>query len=151
MKILLRSFANMKFSFHLAMNSVILASGIGANYFVVPCSNSYFDARLQCSNAGGVLARISNLDENSEAFALIDQSSGAWIGLNDISQEGQFIWEADGSILTFSNWNPPNPNNDGNEDCVVMGPFVDKWADTPCQGVFGVNYLQAICQRFAFI
>ena len=45
----------------------------------------------------------------------------AWIGLNDIFQEGVFYW-VDGVLSNSANtkWHSGEPNNNGNEDCAEL-------------------------------
>ena len=45
----------------------------------------------------------------------------AWIGLNDLLQEGSFAW-SDTSVVAYTHWNTREPNNMNNEDCVAMFP-----------------------------
>ena len=38
-----------------------------------------------------------------------------------------------GQALTYSNWQPKEPNNQGNEDCVHMVTYAGgKWNDVAC-------------------
>lgn len=48
-------------------------------------------------------------------------SSDVWIGLNDLTVPGLFMW-SDEHMVTFTYWAPGEPNNhDGfSEDCVEM-------------------------------
>ena len=58
-----------------------------------------------------------------------------WIGLNDVDNEGAFVW-ADGNPMTWSNWDVGQPNIDRiHQDCVVLkSPRVDAlWHDTACE------------------
>lgn len=43
----------------------------------------------------------------------------AWIGLTDEVSEGSYQWVT-GEAFSFSNWAPPEPNNLGNEDYVLL-------------------------------
>jgi hypothetical protein len=89
-----------------------------------------------------VLAKLDTLGDYELAKTLISQYSfpnkQAWIGLNDLSQEGTFRWVEDDSELgAFSKWCAPNPNNLNNEDCVVMNGNAPNcaggmWFDVGC-------------------
>lgn len=72
------------------------------------------------NGATGYLATITSQAENDFIASL--GSIEAFIGASDADQEGIFKWldgpEA-GDVLTYSNWNPGEPNDDGgNEDYV---------------------------------
>ncbi|MBL9118999.1 MAG: hypothetical protein JNL80_03690 [Phycisphaerae bacterium] len=54
--------------------------------------------------------------------------SAAFIGLNDLTNEGVFVWD-DGSPLSYLHWAPGEPNNFGNEDAVEMGAGSGLWND----------------------
>ena len=66
---------------------------------------------------GGFLATIDDAAENQFlATALTNVGiATANIGFNDVASEGSFVWQS-GSTSTFTNWNPGEPNNAGNED-----------------------------------
>ena len=53
-----------------------------------------------------------------------------WIGINDIDNEGTFIW-ADGTEVTYTGWPIGEPNNSGNEDCTHMYT-TGYWNDRAC-------------------
>ena len=88
--------------------------------------------------------------------------STIWIGANDITQEGKFVWESTGNYrfafkwmlynkpkqmqhmllhlsgqpLAFSNWYHGEPNNLGNEDCVHVYTYAGgKWNDLPAMWI----------------
>ena len=48
-----------------------------------------------------------------------------YIGMSDLSAEGGFIW-SDGTPVAYVNWNDGEPNNAGEEDCVVLWPDIGK-------------------------
>lgn len=93
--------------------------------------STYFEATDDCMNRSGYLASVGSEAENSFLAELVDVS--AYIGLNDIDSENDFVWQ-DGSSLNFSSWieetNEPN-NAGGNEDCVQLFPSTF-WNDINC-------------------
>ncbi|BFZ22363.1 hypothetical protein BsWGS_25402 [Bradybaena similaris] len=66
-----------------------------------------------------------------------------WIGLSDRQTEGTFIW-VNGTKLDLANWADGQPDNKGNENCVIAKSSLDeaKWYDLACEEEN--NY---ICQR----
>uniref|UniRef100_A0A674I4S8 C-type lectin domain-containing protein n=1 Tax=Terrapene triunguis TaxID=2587831 RepID=A0A674I4S8_9SAUR len=61
-------------------------------------------ARNTCIKLGGILASIHN--EQVQAFLtfhLKDVMAETWIGLNDINEEGRYLW-TDGSLFDYAKW-----------------------------------------------
>ena len=56
-----------------------------------------------------------------------------WIGLNDLTQEGSFVW-SDGTKVTYKDWKKdngnPEPNGGEQENCVVI--HTGGWVDIGC-------------------
>jgi hypothetical protein len=75
---------------------------------------------------GGYLVTITSAGENNFVF---NTWPSGWIGLTDEINEGTWRWVT-GETYSYSNWNPGEPNNAGNEDYVQ---FVSngKWNDLP--------------------
>ena len=68
----------------------------------------------------------------SPTLGSFDTKSGVWIGLNDITTEGSFVW-SDGSSVTHTKWTSGEPNNEFNiQDC-VMSTRDGKWEDSQCE------------------
>ena len=108
----------------------------GHKYILLQAS-SWSAAEAEAVKLGGHLATIDNQAEQDWVFQTFGTYTSAyrnlWIGLNDKANEGQFIW-ADGSPVTYANWNGGEPNNSGgDEDYVGMiypGPTTQgKWND----------------------
>jgi hypothetical protein len=70
---------------------------------------SWFNARETCITQGGDLATIADADENYHITTHI-VAPAIWIGLNDISNEGSFVW-ADGGTSSYSDFGPSQPDN----------------------------------------
>jgi len=73
---------------------------------------------------GGHLATINDSAENDWVFTTFGRFNGTarllWIGLNDVQTEGQYQWTS-GQPLTFTKWDPGEPNNaSAGEDYVAI-------------------------------
>ena len=80
---------------------------------------------------------VDLVDDAAEDQFLIDiyrtlpSNDRMWIGLSDRAIEGTFEW-VDGTPVTFENWAPGMPdNNGGAQDCAVYGPG-GQWDDVGC-------------------
>ena len=58
-----------------------------------------------------------------------------WIGLQDIDNEGQFVYHSTRENASFLNWNSNQPNGGTGQNCAILG-YTDshkgKWFDEPC-------------------
>jgi hypothetical protein len=102
----------------------------GHTYYRLSNSN-WSAAEAFSASLGGHLVSINDAAENAfvlENFANAPGSGRVWLGLNDAASEGNFVW-ANGDLLTYSNWEPGEPNNSGNEDYVAMYPGNGRWVD----------------------
>jgi hypothetical protein len=90
-------------------------------------------AEAQAVALGGHLVTINDATEEAWLEATFPDRM-LLIGLNDIDQEGTFVWSS-GQAVTYENWTTGQPDNwldVGGEDWVVMnGEFLDegKWDD----------------------
>ncbi|KAL9974664.1 hypothetical protein ACROYT_G011727 [Oculina patagonica] len=92
---------------------------------------SWSAAKSQCESLGSILATIHSGEENNFVYTLITKN--AWIGGNDIDSEGAWVWEDGESWGGFTSWNSGEPNNDYNEDCLVMiYSLAGNWNDLDC-------------------
>lgn len=81
-----------------------------------------------CPNKPAHLVTIGSVEENQFVLelwrSLRSPSSGSplrvWIGLNDIEEEGNYVW-IDGSPLDYENWTPGLPDQwSPEQDCGEM-------------------------------
>ena len=98
----------------------------GHSYYRSTGTAIWTTAKTNCATMGGHLVTITSSAEQSFIYNL--WPSG-WIGLTDEVSEGTWRWVT-GETYSYSNWNPGEPNNAGNEDYVQ---FVSngKWNDLP--------------------
>jgi hypothetical protein len=95
---------------------------------------TWAEAEADCVTRGGHLISVHDQAMQdfltATAFGIAD--GDWWIGLNDRSNEGQFVW-SDDSPVDFSSWNGGEPNNAGDEDCVHFPSWAGgNWNDLPC-------------------
>ncbi len=90
----------------------------GSEYYLSRDCMTYPEAQIEATNRGGHLATIQSSEEN--AYIAKELKVGnAFIGLSDVLNEGQFVWE-DGSELSYTNWYSKQPNNYNNQDFVAI-------------------------------
>ncbi|XP_072279877.1 mannose-binding protein C-like [Pyxicephalus adspersus] len=119
------------------VKSVMLLFGgkeVGNKVFVTNGQEgNFYDAQKMCREAGGNLATPRNEAENSALRGMLSArgSGSTFLGISDLQVEGTFTYLT-GEKVTFTNWNPGEPNNNHNiEDCVVILSN-GKWNDVPC-------------------
>ncbi|XP_022602665.1 lactose-binding lectin l-2-like [Seriola dumerili] len=112
----------------------------GRCYKYVATHLTWADAELHCVSEGANLVSIHSLEEEDFVKSLImnfDHAEGyTWLGLSDKQKEGGWMW-SDGCAVKFGFWNPGEPNNNGNEDC-VHNNFGNnkKWNGGPCSDTY---------------
>lgn len=99
-------------------------------------------ANAICNSEGYHLAKIETSAENEwlkspGTFVTHGPGGGVWVGGHDGNgaHEGRWTWSMDQSPISFSDWNPGEPNNfrGFDEDCMELredGRY--GWNDLPC-------------------
>ncbi|XP_072022086.1 alpha-N-acetylgalactosamine-specific lectin-like [Amphiura filiformis] len=89
------------------------------------------DANDHCKSLNADLVSIHSADENEYVWSLMG-SEISWIGLNDVSSEGSFVW-TDGSCVDYTSWQDDEPNQAGEEDCTEFySHWNGNWNDKNC-------------------
>ena len=111
----------------------------GHAYMFCEVPVAWTTGETSCLTYGYDYTTVNDVSENTW---IIDQSYPRfpgkwWIGLNDRSSEGTFVW-ANGETATYRNWHSGEPNDSGgNEDCTQLGRWLDDtWNDEPCTSSF---------------
>ena len=105
---------------------------------------------------GGYLVRIADAAENAWVQANLNSfafNGRVWLGLSDAATEGTFVY-TDGSAPGYTQWEPNEPNNNGDEDYVAMYANNGNWVDVkdlanppfigPVYGVVEVEMPEAV-------
>ncbi|CAH3179854.1 unnamed protein product [Porites lobata] len=97
-----------------------------------------------CSAMNSYLVTVHNQEENV-FIQHRDNGERSWIGLNDRSVEGSFVWTSK-EITSFRFWAPQQPNNWKNEDCVHTLGANDgyTWNDVSCDNCYNYTCVQEI-------
>jgi hypothetical protein len=120
------------------------------NYFLGNLTMDQTSAHSFCNNRGLHLASILSFEELSSA---VKESAGqeVWTAADDRTQEGKFVWRTLKTPMGFKYFEGPQPDNDGNEDCIEInfnhkpGLFNDRKCSFPliplCEYRNAPNYL----------
>ncbi|XP_038133112.1 tetranectin-like [Cyprinodon tularosa] len=113
----------------------------GKCYLAEPLKKRYHTASDDCYALGGVLGTPTSSEENDQLRDYIRQSVGldeqVWIGINDMSTEGQWIDQA-GLSVAYKNWDAsdfrsPQPDGGKSQNCGALSASNGKWLDENCR------------------
>ena len=101
-----------------------------------------------CQQAGGHLASVTSSSTNDYIHKGMNirgfTYSYAWLGGNDIAEEGVWTW-TDCTPWNNTFWRSPDPNNCcGGEDCMHMTGG-KTWADKSCGSELGFVCSKKLC------
>lgn len=109
----------------------------GARFALCPDLLDRESARARCESHGW---RLASFDDPSHTHVVAWLPDGAWIGATDALVEGTFTW-TDGTTVALPSWCPGEPNESGNEDCVIVTasdtPTGGCWNDGTCDTRLG--------------
>ncbi|ETE64009.1 Pulmonary surfactant-associated protein D, partial [Ophiophagus hannah] len=93
---------------------------------------NFDDLRQRCAQAGGQLATPRNAAENDAIQKIVLlYNKVAFLGITDLKTEGTFKYLND-QPLTYVNWLPGEPNNNGGKENCVEVFSNGKWNDKSC-------------------
>jgi len=110
----------------------------GDPYMFCDSTKSWSSAESYCDGYDYHFVTIDDATEDAWLDTTADSYSTQkwWIGYNDVSTEGTWVW-SDGSSSSYTNWHSGEPNNSGNEDCGQLNRYTDgSWNDEPCGSSF---------------
>ncbi|MFX1518283.1 MAG: C-type lectin domain-containing protein, partial [Promethearchaeota archaeon] len=87
-------------------------------YKLFTTGTDWTTAKTACEALGGHLVTIGSFEENNFVNNLAG-SNRIWLGFTDIGTEGVWQWVT-GESVTYTNWNPGEPNDSGGEDYAEM-------------------------------
>ena len=102
-------------------------------------------AEDSCLQAGGHLASVPSDSTNDFIWEGMNRRgmNRLWLGGSDIEEEGVWKW-TDCTPWEYTFWNPGEPNNNGDEACVLT--YSNKmWNDFGCGGEKGFLCSKKIC------
>jgi hypothetical protein len=122
----------------------IVNPGNGHIYYLLS-QDSWTASQAFALTLGGNLVTINDASENLWVSTTFGANTFLWIGLNDVQNEGTFVW-ASGEPLIYTNWAPGEPNNfNGDEHYGIMYPrtfSTGEWNDCDngvrCAGINGL-------------
>jgi hypothetical protein len=109
----------------------------GNTYYLLE-ADTWTASQAEAVALGGNLVTVNDQVENDWVFSTFGDGGtrNLWIGLNDASVEGDFVWVS-GETSGYRNWAGPEPNNYlGLEDYVQFYPFEfgNAWNDSQDDG-----------------
>jgi glucose/arabinose dehydrogenase len=111
----------------------------GKEYVLTSTALSWDAAQAEAQQLRGNLVTINDAAEETWLKQTFGDAEEFWIGITDRRVEGQFEW-VNGEAVSYTNWAPGEPNNDGNQDYGAMNYGASKqWDDnfsTPTKSLF---------------
>ncbi len=120
---------------------VYMGSFNGHHYYCSTGTDTWTNAQANCVANGGHLAVINNAAENAYLANILTLQS-AWIGANDVNQEGTFEWVNGDPFGGYTNWYVGQPNNYNNNQHYVEMLNDGQWNDQ--YGYYSLEYIMEI-------
>jgi hypothetical protein len=99
----------------------------------------YNDARDACFARRTHLVTLTDITENADVNGAIVPTAATWMGLEDRTVEGTFVWISGEPFGAFTNWSAGNPDNGGVTPPANCGAVstTGMWDDTSCTATLG--------------
>lgn len=110
----------------------------GHAYLFYADAATWHDALDVCKMLGYSLASVDDAEEDDfiRGSTLTRVFGYWWVGLNDLEEEGVFVWAGSGEPTTYTNWYDTEPNNAGSGEQCVVTCYAGGWADFGCDALF---------------
>lgn len=99
-------------------------------YYLSTDTTTWSNSKMICQGLRGFLAKVENVEENSYLEKIIKDTNSfvpAWIGGNDIEEEGNYVWTSNNTKISFTDWAPNQPNNYGKYQHCIRYEFNTQW------------------------
>ena len=109
-----------------------------SGYFFSKTKMNWAAARDDCLRRGAYLVEVESKEEDDflRGILLTEGEINHWMGGNDLSKEGQWVWQQSNKPLTYTNWLAGEPSNlHGGEDCLMYFRALGSWNDARCINV----------------
>ncbi|KAL9704012.1 hypothetical protein quinque_007530 [Culex quinquefasciatus] len=125
-------------------SSVLLVLVIKRYFFYNDKLLTFFEAWHQCRSYGLQLATVKSAEDDANlklAYAANNnQKASYWIAGTDIGKPGSYVWITDDTPISYTNFLPNEPNNQGGlEHCLearLDGTGSSQWNDKNCEAKF---------------
>lgn len=134
------------FSFRMESGAYYTKKYNGKEYRLYNVDIPWNEAYKYCEQLGGHLVTIGSEEEQkfvSDFAKEYSTNARIWLGASDLFTEGKWNWIT-GESFNYKNWGEGEPNNDHDEDYLMMGKS-GKWNDTRV-GKDTTNKYSFICE-----
>merc|ERR1712126_787517 len=118
-------------------------------YLVSTLRMSWYSAQEFCWGHGGYLAEIKSKAEEDLLDLVLVRDISYWIGLDDFSKEGRFVWAETHELADYVNWHHNDPSSRDGEDCVFKSLEAGAnigWYDYFCDYDYCDFPIHALCE-----
>ena len=117
----------------------LVFESVSSTYQIIKKKLEWFDAQAHCHAIGGHLLALETEEEFTSISSHIPDGSYQF-GLNDLKEEGKYVWEHSGQELgTYRPWGPFEPSNLDSQDCGSLA--TNGWYDVLCTSQFSYHFI----------
>ena len=104
---------------------------------------NFSTATEHCRSMDAYLAEPRS-EEEYDIFVKFARNLGIhnfWLGATDSANEGTYVWQSDGQVLSYEDWHPAETNQE-DKDCSYMHSSDGTWTYYNCN-----SKIYCICQK----